>query len=148
MNFRGMILYLAISFVWVSTTGGLSVLHAQDTTGVTFDTHTVSIELKTPNPGWSITINSIYRVDDRLWVFSELSSSSGMTAAVISSASDTVSARLPNLPVTHYVSGKDWNWDNDEENVRFIGFWNYLGTTLATWTRGGLLWKRDSQETT
>ncbi len=100
----------------------------------------ISIRLRTPNSSWNIRIRSIYRVENELWVFSEVSSR-GIGATVITEVSDAVSAPLPPLPVKHFVRGKTWNWENSSE-VRFIGFFEHVGLKLNAWWSGERIWYR------
>lgn len=106
-------------------------------TSVDTATGEISVRLTVPNTSWGIRIQSIYRMEEELWIFSEVSSR-GVGASVISEASDTVITEdPPDLPVNHkhYVYGKDWNWENTED-VTFIGYVDYYQLTLNTWWSG------------
>jgi len=73
---------------------------------------TISVRLDTPDAGWSIAIDSIYRTKESLIVISKLSHSADLAAQVITTVADTVqiSASEAPLPVRHYILGKTWNW--------------------------------------
>ena len=75
---------------------------------------TLSIRLDTPNAGWRIEIEQVYRSAERLVVISRLQHSGDSAASVISTVSDSVSipASEEQLAVQHYVLGKTWEWGN------------------------------------
>jgi zinc protease len=92
--------------------------------------NTVSVRLDTPNPGWRIQIEKIYRSGENLMVISRLSQSEKIAAQVITAVAD--SAEIPNdldLPIRHYIVGKTWNW-GDTSNYTFIDSMDAFGTAL------------------
>lgn len=101
------------------------------------DTNTgeISVGLTVPNTSWGIRIQSVYKMEEKLWIFSEVSSR-GVGASVISTVRDTVMAEdPPDSPVKHFVSGKDWNWENTED-VTFIGYLDYYQLKMSAWWSG------------
>lgn len=78
---------------------------------------TLEVSAQVPDAGWSLQIEKVYRVGDELWVVADLNSSSGMAAQVISTASDSITAPLPDLPERVFVTGKTWNWQNEEPHT-------------------------------
>jgi zinc protease len=77
------------------------------------ETIPVTVRLDTPDAGWRIEIESIYRTNDYIAVFSKLSREPDTIAAqVISTVADTVEieSRYASLPVRHYITGKTWDW--------------------------------------
>lgn len=91
-----------------------------DTEGDAMNRRTITVELQAPNPLWSVAIREVRRVDDELWVLSELNKQHGMAAMVISTVSDQVTVEAPDdLPVRHYTIGRTWQWDNDDA-ITFI----------------------------
>lgn len=77
----------------------------------------VEVSLQVPDLGWAVRIERVYRLEDELRVFSRLSRSEGMAGQAISTVSDSVPIKAPDLPVRHYIIGKTWNWENDEPYV-------------------------------
>ena len=80
-----------------------------------------SIELSVTvrDPAWTIRIERVYRLDDRLIVLSRLSRDPELMAAqVISTARDRLTAALPADRVEHWILGRGWNWA--EEDHRFV----------------------------
>lgn len=101
----------------------------------------VSVQIRAPNTSWDISIKSIYRMGDELWVFSQLSSE-GIGASVITEVSDTVEGDFPDLPVKHYIQGKDWNWEN-RESVTFIGYFRSKWLKIRALLGGERLWSSE-----
>ncbi|MFO8026559.1 MAG: pitrilysin family protein [Opitutales bacterium] len=92
--------------------------------------NTVSVRLDTPNPGWRIQIEKIYRSGENLVVISRLTQSEKMAAQVITSVAD--SAEIPpdiDLPVRHYIIGKTWNW-GDTGKYTYIDSMEAFDTAL------------------
>ncbi len=79
----------------------------------------IAITLQVPDSGWRIRILEVHRVNKELWVISEVYRMKGMAAQVISTVEDTVTVPDSDLPVTHFVLGKTWNW-SDNSPVTFI----------------------------
>jgi hypothetical protein len=91
----------------------------------------LSVRLDTPDAGWAIEIEKVYRTSDSLVVISQLQHSGDMAAQVISTVSDSVNipAIDDELPVRHYVLGKIWKW-GDSPNYSFIESMDAFGTAL------------------
>ncbi len=72
----------------------------------------LSVRLDTPDAGWAIEIEKVYRTSESLIVIAQLQHSGDMAAAVISTVSDSVSipATDDTLTVRHYILGKTWDW--------------------------------------
>jgi hypothetical protein len=98
----------------------------------------ISIQMETPDGGWSISIVEAYRVGDEIWVISELSRASGMAVQAITSVSDRIRLEAPDLPVRHFVIGKTWGWTG-EEAVTYIEDLSEVADRLE---RGTLLYRR------
>jgi zinc protease len=82
---------------------------------------TVGVRIDTPDAGWQVDIEKIYRTGDQLIAVSRLSRKKGAAAAqVITTVADNVD--IPSdidLPVRHYILGKTWNW-GDTGKYTFI----------------------------
>lgn len=92
--------------------------------------NTISVRLDTPNPGWQIQIEKIYRSGKNLMVISRLSQRETMAAQVITAVADSVDIPVElDLPVRHYIIGKTWNW-GDTGNYTFIDSMAAFGTAL------------------
>ena len=72
----------------------------------------ISIRLDTPDAGWSIEIDKVYRTSESLVVIAQLEHGGDIAAAVISTASDSVSipSTDPALTMRYYILGKTWDW--------------------------------------
>ena len=77
----------------------------------------VSIRLDTPDAGWRIEIEKVYRTTEDLIVISRLQHSAAPSAAEISTVSDKISipAFDQQLAVRHYVLGKTWEWGSSPD---------------------------------
>lgn len=95
------------------------------------DNKSVSVRIDTPNAGWQVQIEKIYRTTDHLVVISRLKQKAEVAAQVITAVAD--SAEIPsdiNLPVSHYILGKTWKW-GDTGKYNFIDSMDDLGTALV-----------------
>ena len=92
---------------------------------------TISIRLDTPDAGWAIEIDKVYRTSESLVVIAQLQHSGDMAAAVISTVSTSVSipATDDTLPVRYYILGKTWDWGT-APNYTFIESMDAFGTAL------------------
>lgn len=91
---------------------------------------TISVRIDTPDAGWKIQIEKVYRTKDSLITISKLSQNAVVAAQVISTVADSV--EIPsetNLPVRNYVLGKTWDW-GDTGNYTFIDSMDALGDIL------------------
>jgi zinc protease len=91
----------------------------------------IAIHLDTPDAGWGIKIDKIYRTNESLVVISQLKHTGEMSAAVITTVSDSVSIPKTNetLAVRHYILGKTWNWGSTPD-YSFIESMNVFGSAL------------------
>lgn len=80
---------------------------------------TISVRFAVPDPGYVARIAEIRRVGDELWVRTEVHRRPGFSPQVIAEVEDTVTVRLPSLPVQHFITGKTWGWANSEP-YRFL----------------------------
>lgn len=75
----------------------------------------IMVRIDSPDPSWSIQIQSVYQQGERWIVVSELTQSQAPAAQVITTLSDSV--RIPaasELPVEHLILGKTWDWGQVE----------------------------------
>ena len=91
----------------------------------------VSVRLDTPDAGWAIEIEKVYRTSESLIVIAQLQHSGDMAASVISTVSDTVSIPKTDdtLTVRHYILGKTWDW-GAAPDYTFIESMDAFGTAL------------------
>ena len=91
----------------------------------------ISIRLDTPDAGWSIEIDKVYRTSESLVVIAQLQHGGDIAAAVISTASDSVSIPSTDqaLPLRHYILGKKWDWGVAPEYT-FIDSMDAFGAAL------------------
>lgn len=76
----------------------------------------VVVKLQAPDTTWSVNIEKIVELDNKLYVISRLEKEEGMMGAMmITTVQDSVSVDLPDLPVQHVVMGKTWNWGKEKE---------------------------------
>lgn len=90
---------------------------SDSTSEPSYNSRQISFSLQVPNPGWSGQIKKVYKTDKELWVVTRLTHSGGPAAAVIDTVRDVIEIPAPDLPVTHYVLGKDWNWSSNDSYV-------------------------------
>lgn len=84
---------------------------------------TVQVAVKAPNPCWQIRIKEIYRAGDHLFAVSRLDppEPGQMCAQVVSTLKHSVTLPLPDLPVTHLIIGRQWDWDREQRpNYEFL----------------------------
>jgi len=78
----------------------------------------VEMALDAPDSAWDLKIQRVYRVDQRLVAVGALVRKPGIGASVITRVGDAVTVAAPaSWPVTYYVTGKTWHWDNAEPYV-------------------------------
>lgn len=84
----------------------------------------VEMAFKVPDPGYSVWITEIRKVGDEVWVRGEVTQRRGdpdrVFPQVISEVKASLSFRLPDLPLKYVITGKSWNWAN-EEQYTFVG---------------------------
>ena len=99
----------------------------------------LEVQLTVPDSAWKISIDSVHQVNQEIWVVSTVSRDPDlMGAQVISTITATVNIDADDLPVKHFVIGKTWNWEN-EENDTFIKDQKQIEKDLAT---GKVLYQR------
>jgi zinc protease len=91
----------------------------------------ISVRLDTPDAGWGVEIEKVYRTSESLVVISQLQHSGGLAAAVISTVSDSVSIPVTDeaLSVRHYILGKTWKW-GAAPDYTFLESMDAFGTAL------------------
>lgn len=82
---------------------------------------TIRISLPVPTPAWSISITEVWVVGYQVWAICELKEADGMVAQVLTQATDSVTVRVPDLPVTYYILGRSFDWQPTDGNIVFIG---------------------------
>jgi len=72
----------------------------------------VSVAMKVPDPGWKISIRSMYVNQGKLLVVCEAKHNGGINLQVISEAkaSATIDKKTAALPREIYLLGKKWGW--------------------------------------
>lgn len=74
----------------------------------------ITVKLTVPDVGWKIYIEEIYCVEGELWVICRLDRPPVMAAQIISTVSDTIKVKTPDLVTKYFVLGKTWRWRNNE----------------------------------
>lgn len=95
-------------------------LESNRPTAKTSQNEKISVRIDTPDAGWKLEIQKIYRTNDSLIAISKLSRNADVAAQVITTVADSV--EVPSeikLPVRNYVLGKTWAW-GDTGNYTFI----------------------------
>ncbi len=94
-------------------------------------TRKITVRVDTPDAGWQIAIEKIYRSSKSLVAISRLSRSEEMAAQVITTVNDSVNipADSEDLPVRHYILGKTWDW-GESDAYTFINSMEEFGTAL------------------
>ncbi len=91
---------------------------ATDSSAETDGNLAITVRLDAPDAGWRVQIESIHRTSDSIVVYSQLSRDpDNISAQIISTVADTVKIDFShsNLPVSHYISGKTWEWGDTGE---------------------------------
>ena len=101
----------------------------------------MTVRLDTPDAGWSVAIEQIYRLNDTLVVLSDFTQAGDMAAQVISTVADSVSipAVDPHTRIQHYVLGRTWNW-GEQEHYSFIENLDPLQNAIQ---QGELIYERE-----
>ena len=99
---------------------------------------TITINCTVPSSGWTLEVDEVRRVGDELWVLSRLTKPEGMALSVISTVKASVSLNAQDLPVKLFMTGKTWNWENDEP-ITFIKARADIATDLDA---GALVYKK------
>jgi hypothetical protein len=76
--------------------------------------HEIKVSMKAPDGGWSLSIDEVFRVDDKYWVIATAKRAPGAATAAISTITDSVSIDGPALPSRVFILGKTWNWKGRE----------------------------------
>lgn len=91
----------------------------------------ITVRLDTPNAGWRLSIDKVYRSEASLVVISQLEPPvEELAAQVITTL--TASAQIPaeiDLPIRHYILGKTWDW-GETGAYTFIQSIDDCGTAL------------------
>lgn len=76
----------------------------------------IELRIDTPDAGWSLKIESVYRTPESIAVISRLSRNEQPAPQVISTVYSTAQIPLSQIdrPVQHYVIGKSWDWKNTD----------------------------------
>ena len=77
--------------------------------------HIAEVRFSVPDSTWSIKIVSVTQTEGELAVVCQLSQSDMMGLMVISEVVDAVKFTANDLPITYYIKGKTWNWENQED---------------------------------
>jgi hypothetical protein len=82
----------------------------------------VSLTLNVPSPAWSLSIDEVWVVGQEMWAIATLhEDTDGMYTQVITPAKATATLKnVPQLPITYYVIGKTFKWEQAGPNVKFI----------------------------
>jgi len=81
---------------------------------------TIELSLTVPDTTWGMEVKDVIETDDELAVLVELSQVEGMMGLmVISELVTKLECDSSEKPVQIYVTGKKWNWEN-EEPYKFI----------------------------
>lgn len=79
----------------------------------------VELVFKVPDPSYAVWITEIRKVGDEVWVRGEVTRRRGdpdrVFPQVISEVKASLSIRLPDLPLKYIITGKAWNWANEEQ---------------------------------
>ena len=85
-----------------------------------FPSQKITVAVTVPDSGWRVRIMEVHRVEESLWVFSELAHLKGQSSQVISTVKDSIEIAAPSLPVVHFIIGKTWNWTDKKDSNRYI----------------------------
>ncbi len=80
------------------------------------------LKLKVPDGNWRLQLESIYRLDDNLFVFAQVFRTPGAGIQVISTSSACAPVDAKNAEVKVYITGKTWGWD-DHQAIEFVNKW-------------------------
>ncbi|MBA4366176.1 MAG: hypothetical protein C0403_00855 [Desulfobacterium sp.] len=80
----------------------------------------ISVTVNVPDSGWRVRILEVHRVNEELWVVSELYRLEGKSSQVVSSIEDLVEIPAPTLPVVHFIIGKTWGWSAKTDSNHYI----------------------------
>lgn len=85
------------------------------------DERTFEVELDTPDTAWSLRIERVEVVDKEVWVAARVfRAGSGMAGMAITKQKDSVTLKAPDYPVIYFISGKRWNWGEDDTPENYI----------------------------
>ena len=84
---------------------------------------TINVEFDAPATNYLVQIQEVYRLADELWVISKVSTDphDEEGGAAITRVSDQITIKAAeDLTVVHWVVGKNWNWGDDTESLRYV----------------------------
>ena len=81
--------------------------------------HVAEVRLTVPDSTWGIQIVNVTQTDNEIAVICELIQSDMMGLMVISEVADAVKFTANDLPISYYIKGKTWDWEN-QETVTFM----------------------------
>ncbi len=67
---------------------------------------TITAEVEVPSSGYDLSVQSVYVVDNQLWVVSQLEETDSNAPQATVRVSDRLVINAPDMPVRHYVIGK------------------------------------------
>ena len=104
----------------------------------------VEVAFSVPDPSYSGWITEIRKAGDEVWVRAEVSrfprDSDRVFPQVISEVKDTLSIRLPNLPLQYIITGKSWNWANKKKYIFVEDLESPEGKALMDRFKSGEAW--------
>lgn len=80
----------------------------------------ISVTLDVPSTAWTLSIESVYQLQEEVWVVARVKSDPHvMGAMAITTLEESVMVTAADLPVKKFVLGKTWNWES-EGDVTFV----------------------------
>jgi len=76
-----------------------------DVPGAQRQERTITTEVEVPSAGYNLAIQSVYAVNNELWVISRLSETNPNVPRATTRISDRIVINAPNMPVRHYIVG-------------------------------------------
>ena len=105
------------------------------------DEKEIKVRLSVPDTTWTVVIDEVHKIGNELWVLASVSQKSHvMGAQVITTVEDSLKLTAPDLPVKYFLTGKTWNWEN-EEPYTFIDNPDEIREELKS---GKLLYKKSN----
>ncbi len=82
---------------------------------------TFTLSLTTPHPGWKLSVDTIYKSNNRVGILANVATDpQGLFPQVISKQEKTILINSPQHPVTVIITGKTWGWANPDEPYLFV----------------------------
>lgn len=76
-----------------------------DVPGAQRQERTITTEVEVPSAGYNLEIQSVYAVNNELWVISRLNETTSNAPRATTRISDRIVINAPNMPVRHYIVG-------------------------------------------